>query len=72
LKFKIDENLPAECVKLFAEAGFPADTVDQEHLSGSEAVVLFARVFKKSAFWLRSIWTSRTCGLIHPGRMQGL
>jgi len=39
----MDENLTAECVKLFAEAGFPADTVDQEHLSGSEDVVLFAR-----------------------------
>jgi hypothetical protein len=43
LKFKIDEILPAERVKLFAEAGFAADTVDQEHLSGSEDVVRFAR-----------------------------
>jgi predicted nuclease of predicted toxin-antitoxin system len=43
LKFKIDENLPAECVKLFAEAGFPADTVEEEHVSGSEDVVHFAR-----------------------------
>lgn len=30
-------------MKLFAEAGFPADTADQEHPSGSEDVVLFAR-----------------------------
>lgn len=47
MKYKIDENLPAECVKLFAEAGFPADTVDQEHLSGSEDIVLFARCVLK-------------------------
>jgi len=43
LKFKIDENLPAECARLFIDAGFYADTVNQEHLSGAEDAVLFAR-----------------------------
>jgi predicted nuclease of predicted toxin-antitoxin system len=36
LKFKIDQNLPGECAVLLREAGFEADTVDDEGLSGAE------------------------------------
>jgi predicted nuclease of predicted toxin-antitoxin system len=36
LKFKIDQNLPGECAVLLREAGFEADTVDDEGLSGAD------------------------------------
>jgi predicted nuclease of predicted toxin-antitoxin system len=36
LKFKIDQNLPGEYAVLLREAGFEADTVDDEGLSGAE------------------------------------
>jgi hypothetical protein len=35
LRFKIDQNLPAEYAALLREAGFEADTVDDEGLSGA-------------------------------------
>jgi predicted nuclease of predicted toxin-antitoxin system len=35
LKFKIDENLPSECAVRLRDAGFTADTVADEHLSGA-------------------------------------
>jgi predicted nuclease of predicted toxin-antitoxin system len=41
LKFKIDENLPAECTAVLRESGFEADTVGEEKLSGSEDEALF-------------------------------
>ena len=40
MKFKIDENLPIEGAELLRAAGFEADTVDQERLSGSLDSVL--------------------------------
>jgi len=43
LKFKIDENLPAECALIFREAGFEAATVAEQKLSGAEDSVLFER-----------------------------
>jgi predicted nuclease of predicted toxin-antitoxin system len=43
LKFKIDENLPAECALLFREAGYDADTVAEEKLSGAEDSILLGR-----------------------------
>jgi predicted nuclease of predicted toxin-antitoxin system len=43
LKFKIDENLPAECAFLFRDAGFAAATVPEEKLSGADDSVLFDR-----------------------------
>jgi predicted nuclease of predicted toxin-antitoxin system len=36
LKFKIDENLAVEAAVLLREAGFEADTVAEEHLSGAD------------------------------------
>jgi predicted nuclease of predicted toxin-antitoxin system len=43
LKFKIDENLPAECALILREAGFEAATVAQQKLSGADDSVLFER-----------------------------
>ena len=40
MKFKIDENLPAECASLFREAAFEAATVAEEKLSGADDSVL--------------------------------
>ena len=36
MKFKIDENLPAEVAKILARAGFDAHTVADENLSGTD------------------------------------
>lgn len=36
MKFKIDENLPAECASLLQVAGFEAATVGDERLSGAD------------------------------------
>jgi predicted nuclease of predicted toxin-antitoxin system len=44
LKFKIDENLPAECAALLRSAGFGADTVAEENLTGAEDSVISRRV----------------------------
>jgi len=41
LKFKIDENLPTEGAELLRRAGFEADTVCEEQVSGSPDSVLF-------------------------------
>ena len=43
MKFKIDENLPAECASLFREAGFEAATVADERLSGADDAAIFDR-----------------------------
>jgi len=40
LRFKIDQNLPAEYAALLREAGFEADTVDDEGLSGADDSVI--------------------------------
>jgi predicted nuclease of predicted toxin-antitoxin system len=48
LKFKIDENLPAECALLFREAGFEAATVADQKLSGADDSVLFDRCSAES------------------------
>lgn len=36
MKFKIDENLPVESAHILRDSGFVADTVADEHLSGSD------------------------------------
>jgi predicted nuclease of predicted toxin-antitoxin system len=41
LKFKVDENLPVECAEYLQAAGYDAETVDAEALSGSPDTVLF-------------------------------
>lgn len=43
MKFKIDENLPAEFASIFREATFEAHTVTDERLSGTEDSRLFDR-----------------------------
>ena len=42
MKFKIDENLPEEYAAILREAGYPADTVVDEGLAGSDDKVVFA------------------------------
>ena len=41
MKFKIDENLPAECAAILREEGFDADTVGDEDLSGCSDPTVF-------------------------------
>jgi predicted nuclease of predicted toxin-antitoxin system len=41
LNLKIDENLPLECAATFRQAGFSADTVLDEKLSGSDDGTIF-------------------------------
>jgi len=43
LKFKVDENLPTEYAPILREAGFEADTVSDEKLSGAGNSVLSER-----------------------------
>jgi predicted nuclease of predicted toxin-antitoxin system len=40
LKFKIDENLPADCAVLLRAVGFGADTVADERLAGADDAVI--------------------------------
>ncbi|HET7259614.1 MAG TPA: DUF5615 family PIN-like protein [Candidatus Acidoferrum sp.] len=43
MKFKIDENLPAEFAAVLGEAGFEAATVSEERLSGATDSALLDR-----------------------------
>jgi predicted nuclease of predicted toxin-antitoxin system len=43
LKFKIDEDLRAECASILREAGFDAATAAEEKLSGADDSILSAR-----------------------------
>jgi len=43
LKFKVDENLPTEYASILGGAGFEADTVSDEKLSGASDSVLSER-----------------------------
>ncbi|PWU01762.1 MAG: hypothetical protein C5B51_22240 [Terriglobia bacterium] len=43
MKFKIDENLPAETAAILRQSGFVADTVAEEDLSGSDDQAVIAR-----------------------------
>ena len=36
MKFKIDENAPVEAANILRAAGFTADTVGEENLSGAD------------------------------------
>ena len=40
MKFKIDENPPAECAVLLRAVGFGADTVVDERLAGADDAVI--------------------------------
>ena len=41
MKFKVDENLPSEHVSILRDAGFEADTVAEQKLSGADDLILF-------------------------------
>jgi len=43
LKFKVDENLPAEHAAMLRDAGHEADTVADQRLTGSDDAGLFER-----------------------------
>jgi predicted nuclease of predicted toxin-antitoxin system len=43
LKFKIDQNLPAEYATLLRQAGFEAHTVENEGLNGADDLVVSER-----------------------------
>jgi predicted nuclease of predicted toxin-antitoxin system len=43
LKFKVDENLPTEYASILHGAGFEADTISDEELSGASDSVLSER-----------------------------
>ncbi|MGH9740810.1 MAG: DUF5615 family PIN-like protein [Candidatus Acidiferrum sp.] len=43
MKFKVDENLPAEHASLLREAGHEADTVADQYLSGAQDSILSER-----------------------------
>ena len=43
MKFKIDENLPTECATVLRQAGFWADTVADESLTGADDSVIADR-----------------------------
>lgn len=43
MKFKIDENLPAEFAEILREAGFEAATAGEETLSGADDSVILER-----------------------------
>jgi hypothetical protein len=47
LKFKVDENLPTEYASVLRGAGFEADTVSDEKLSGASDSVLSERCRKE-------------------------
>ena len=47
MKFKIDENLPAEAAAVLRDAGFDAETIWDERLSGAGDEVVAARVQKE-------------------------
>lgn len=44
MKFKVDENMPAEAAGILRAAGHEADTVEEEGLAGSEDSVLALHV----------------------------
>ena len=41
MKFKVDENLPTEHVSILRDAGFEADSVVDQNLSGADDLALF-------------------------------
>ena len=48
MKFKIDENLPLEYRPILEQAGFHADTVADENLSGQDDSIVIARCRSES------------------------
>lgn len=47
MKFKIDENLPIDCIDLFIRMGYEAETVYKEKLQGCSDVSLIEMCIKE-------------------------
>ena len=43
MKFKVDENLPAEFASILRKSGLDADTVNDQNLSGTDDAILLKR-----------------------------
>ncbi len=52
MKFKTDENLPAEAAVTLRDCGFDAETAWDENLSGSDDQTIAARVRNDGRIWL--------------------
>ena len=65
MKFKIDENLPIEAATTLRDAGFDAETIRDERLSGADDQVVAHECKGKGGSWLRSIWISPISELTH-------
>jgi len=52
LNFKIDENLPTEYTTILRRAGFEADTVADEDLSGTDDAIVFVRCQTESRIFM--------------------
>ena len=52
MNFKIDENLPAEFVDLLSDAGYSAETVVHENLTGADDTEIAAVCLKESRILL--------------------
>jgi predicted nuclease of predicted toxin-antitoxin system len=72
LKFKIDENLPDECVSLLREAGFEADSVQDENLAGSDDLTLFDRCQIEERILVTLDLDFSSVKLFPPGTHQGI
>ena len=51
MKFKIDENLPAEAAGILESAGFDAHTVADENLEGANDATVVGPAGLRIAFW---------------------
>lgn len=72
MKFKIDENLPDECVPILREAGFEADTVDDENLAGSEDLMLFQQCQKEERILITLDLDFSSVKLFPPATHHGI
>lgn len=49
--FKIDENLPADVAAVLKQAGYDAETVSEEKLSGGLDPPIAAHVLRNGGHW---------------------
>lgn len=72
MKVKIDENLPAECVLIFREAGFEAATVAEQQLSGVDDSVRFERCGAESRVLVKLDLDFANVQAYPPGSHSGM
>jgi hypothetical protein len=70
VKFKIGENLPIEAATTLGDAGFDAETIQDERLSGADDQVVAAR--GKGGSWLRSISNFSNIRAYPPEQFAGI